>query len=52
MLPTDAQRIYQVLFPGDIPPELERRFVSAWEIMSPDYSQEEYAEFHHALAHV
>ena len=46
---TNAQRIYRVLFPGDIPPELAARFLRAWEILSADYSPQELAELRRAL---
>jgi hypothetical protein len=45
----DVQRIYNVLFRGRIPPELESRFTGAWQILSSDYTEEELAEFQTAL---
>jgi hypothetical protein len=44
-----AQRIYNVLFPGDIPAELETRFHHAWQVLAADYSQQEHAEFRAAM---
>ena len=45
-----AQRIYNVLFPGDIPPELESRFADAWLVLADDYTNDENREFENALA--
>ena len=45
----DMQRIYNVLFPGQIPPELETRVTSAWQLLSSAYTAEELAEFRTAL---
>jgi hypothetical protein len=47
---TDAGRIYSVLFPGDIPPELESRFAGAWQALAGEYSEGERREFDSALA--
>ena len=47
---TDAQRVYNVLFPGAIPPELESRFAAAWQILAGDYTESEHREFGRAVA--
>ena len=47
---TDAQRVYNVLFPGTIPPELESRFAAAWQILAGDYTESEHRKFERALA--
>lgn len=47
---THAQRVYNVLFPGDIPAELESRFADAWHILADDYTEKENREFENALA--
>jgi hypothetical protein len=49
ILSTDPQRIYGVLFPGRITPELEGRFLDAWAILSSDYLPEQHAEFRRVL---
>ncbi len=48
----DAQRIYGVLFPGEIPQVLALRFAQAWEILAGDFSQQEVAQFRLALERV
>jgi GNAT superfamily N-acetyltransferase len=40
---TPAQRIYNVLFPGRIPDELQSRFEQAWSILEGDYTELERA---------
>jgi hypothetical protein len=47
---TDAQQVYNVLFPGKIPPDLETRFAAAWQVLAGDYTESEQREFDRALA--
>jgi hypothetical protein len=47
---TDAQRVYNVLFPGTIPADLESRFASAWHVLAADYNAKEREEFDRVVA--
>ena len=47
---TDVQRVYNVLFPGAIPPELESGFTSAWQVLAGDYTPSELREYERVLA--
>jgi hypothetical protein len=47
---TDAQRVYNVLFPGTIPPELAARFAAAWQILAADYAESEHRKLRRALS--
>ena len=35
----NAQRVYNVLFPGKIAPSLESRFFDAWQVLAADYTE-------------
>jgi hypothetical protein len=45
----NPQRVYNVLFPGKIPPTLESRFLDAWQVLAADYTEDERQEFEHVL---
>lgn len=46
----NAQRVYNVLFPGKIAPALESRFLDAWQVLAADYTENECQEFERVLA--
>jgi hypothetical protein len=49
---TNAQRIYQLLFAGDMPDPLGQRFTQSWEILAADFSDEEREECRRALEQI
>jgi hypothetical protein len=48
----DPQRIYNVLFPGEIPSVLASRFTHAWEILAGDFSAQDLSQFRIAISGV
>jgi hypothetical protein len=49
---TDPQRIYELLFAGNIPDSLRGRFIRSWETLASDYSSVEHDECRRALADI
>jgi hypothetical protein len=48
--PLPVQRIYNVLFPGPVPPKLDERFRAAWRRREADYTEPERAAYRRAVA--
>jgi ribosomal protein S18 acetylase RimI-like enzyme len=50
--PLPVQRIYNVLFPGPVPPKLSERFRAAWRQREADYTEPERVAYRRAVARV